>query len=40
MPVAFDDLLARGQLGLPRSAFGARDRSWCAVTCLLAEETP
>lgn len=40
MPVAFDDLLARGQLAVPGSAFGARDRDWCAVTCLLAEDTP
>jgi hypothetical protein len=38
--VAFDDLLARGQLAVPGSVFGARDRSWSAVTCLLAEQTP
>jgi hypothetical protein len=37
VPVRFDDLLARGQLAVPGTAFGARADDWCAVTCLLAD---
>jgi hypothetical protein len=35
MPVPFDDLLARGQLAVPGTVFGARQGNWSAVTCLL-----
>lgn len=35
--VPFDDLIARGQLAVPGSVFGAHDAGWCAVTCLLAD---
>jgi hypothetical protein len=35
--VPFDELVARGQLAVPGSVFGARDAGWCAVTCLLAD---
>jgi hypothetical protein len=36
VPVSFNELLARGQLAVPGSVFGSRDRDWSAVTCLLA----
>ena len=34
LPVPFDELLARGQLAVPGSVFGARRGDWCAATCL------
>jgi histidinol-phosphate/aromatic aminotransferase/cobyric acid decarboxylase-like protein len=38
LPFSFDELLARGQLAVPGSVFGARDARWCAVTCLLGTD--
>jgi len=38
LPVSFDDLLARGQLAVPGTVFGARRGDWSAVTCLLAAD--
>ena len=37
VPVAFDELLTRGQLAVPGSVFGSRANDWSAVTCLLAD---
>jgi aspartate/methionine/tyrosine aminotransferase len=37
VPVAFNELLARGQLTVPGSVFGSRTGDWSAVTCLLAD---
>jgi histidinol-phosphate/aromatic aminotransferase/cobyric acid decarboxylase-like protein len=39
LPIAFDELLARDQLAVPGSVFGARSGGWCAATCLLAGDT-
>jgi hypothetical protein len=36
VPIKFDDLIARGQLAVPGSVFGARTDDWSAITCLLA----
>jgi aspartate/methionine/tyrosine aminotransferase len=37
IPIAFNELLARGQLTVPGSVFGSRTGDWSAVTCLLAD---
>jgi len=37
VPVAFNELLARGQLTVPGSVFGSRAGDWSAVTCLFAD---
>ena len=38
LPVPFDALLARGQLAVPGTVFGASRRDWSAVTCLLTAD--